>query len=91
MLLTDDYDALCRLDETVENRKGATTNTIDALPTQTVPHGGLPGAASGERLSCAVCLEEFAEGSELRCLPCLHKFHKVCWQRVVDTLLLVNC
>lgn len=42
-----------------------------------MPAGGLPGAAAGEKLSCAVCLEEFAEGSELRCLPCLHKFHKV--------------
>jgi E3 ubiquitin-protein ligase RLIM len=66
------------LDETVENRKGASSGTIEALPTQTVPAGGLPGAAAGERLSCAVCLEEFVEGSELRCLPCLHKFHKVC-------------
>lgn len=65
------------MDETVENRKGASTGTIEALPTQTVPSGGLPGAAAGERLSCAVCLEEFVEGSELRCLPCLHKFHKV--------------
>jgi hypothetical protein len=76
-LLADDYELLCRLDETVENRKGAGTSTIESLPTQTVPAGGLPGAAAGEKLSCAVCLEEFAEGSELRCLPCLHKFHKV--------------
>jgi hypothetical protein len=63
----------------VENRKGASAATIDAMPTQTVPQGGLPGAAAGERLSCAVCLEEFVEGAELRCLPCLHKFHKVSW------------
>jgi hypothetical protein len=76
---TDDYELLCRLDETVENRKGASAATIDAMPTQTVPQGGLPGVAAGERLSCAVCLEEFVEGSELRCLPCLHKFHKVSW------------
>lgn len=60
----------------MENRKGAASTTIEALPTQTVPSGGLAGAA-GERLSCAVCLEEFAEGSELRSLPCLHRFHKV--------------
>jgi hypothetical protein len=46
------------------------------MPTQTVPAGGLRGAC-GARLSCAVCLEEFCEGSELRTLPCLHKFHKV--------------
>ncbi len=30
----DDYEALCRLDETVENRKGASQQEVDALPTQ---------------------------------------------------------
>lgn len=67
---------LLRLDETVE-KKGAKTSTIEALPTQTVPAGGITGTA-GEKLSCAVCLEEYAEGAELRTLPCLHKFHKGC-------------
>ena len=84
----DDYELLCRLDETVENHKGAAASTIDALPTQTVPAGGLAGAAPGERLSCAVCLEEFNEGAELRTLPCLHRFHKV--SRVADGLLAGN-
>jgi hypothetical protein len=78
----DDYEVLCRLDETVENRKGAAAGTIDSLPTQAVPPGGLLGAA-GEKLSCAVCLEEFVEGAELRALPCLHKFHKGCIDRCV--------
>lgn len=73
----EDYELLCRLDETVENRKGAAAGTIAALPTQTVPAGGILGP-EGEKLSCAVCLEEFVEGAELRSLPCLHKFHKDC-------------
>lgn len=30
----DDYEALCRLDENVENRKGATRAEINALPTE---------------------------------------------------------
>jgi hypothetical protein len=72
----DDYEMLLRLDETVE-KKGASSNTIEALPTQTVPVGGITGAA-GEKLSCPVCLEEFVEGAELRSLPCLHRFHKSC-------------
>lgn len=76
----DDYEVLCQLDETVENRKGAAAGAIDSLPTQAVPPGGLLGAA-GEKLSCAVCLEEFVEGAELRALPCLHKFHKGCIDR----------
>jgi E3 ubiquitin-protein ligase RNF38/44 len=68
---------LCQLDETVENRKGATVAQIETLPAQTVPAGGLLGEA-GEKLSCAVCLEEFVEGAQLRALPCLHKYHKDC-------------
>jgi hypothetical protein len=84
-LPADDYDVLCRLDETVENRKGAAAGTIDSLPTQSVPPGGLVGAG-GERLSCAVCLEEFVEGAELRALPCLHKFHKGCIDRCVEVV-----
>lgn len=73
----DDYDMLCRLDETVESRKGASTAEIEALPIQTVPPGGLHGD-SGEPLSCAVCLEELAEGAQLRALPCMHRFHRSC-------------
>jgi hypothetical protein len=75
--LPDDYDLLCRLDDTVENRKGAKSATIESMPTQTVPAGGLTGA-NGEKLNCTVCLEEFTEGAELRSLPCLHKYHKEC-------------
>jgi hypothetical protein len=52
----DDYEMLCRLDETVENKKGASALQLAALPTQTVPAGGLLGDG-GERLACSVCLE----------------------------------
>lgn len=72
----------------MENRKGAAAGAIDSLPTQAVPPGGLLGAA-GEKLSCAVCLEEFVEGAELRALPCLHKFHKSCIDRCVSACLCV--
>lgn len=79
-MLADDYEALCRLDDTVENRKGAAATTIEALPTQTVPAGGLVGE-NGEKLSCAVCLEEFCGGAQLRGLPCMHRFHAGCIDR----------
>jgi hypothetical protein len=73
----DDYEMLCRLDETVENKKGASAAQLAALPAQTVPAGGLLGEG-GERLRCSVCLEEFDEGQALCSLPCVHKFHAGC-------------
>lgn len=76
----DDYDELCRLDEMVESKKGASPGQLAALPTQTAPPGGLLGEG-GERLSCSVCLEEFEEGQALCTLPqCLHKYHAGCVQ-----------
>ncbi|KAI8471091.1 MAG: hypothetical protein J3K34DRAFT_418495, partial [Monoraphidium minutum] len=75
----DDYDMLCRLDELVENKKGASGAQLAALPAQTAPAGGLLGEG-GERLACSVCLEEFGEGQQLCTLQCLHKFHAGCIQ-----------
>lgn len=75
----DDYEMLCRLDDMVENKKGASTTQLAALPTQTVHASSLLGEG-GERLSCSVCLEEFGEGQQLCTLPCLHKFHADCIQ-----------
>eukprot|EP00798_Chlamydomonas_sp_ICE-L_P014666 gene14666-20701_t len=80
----DDYDMLCRLDEGVENRKGATQDTIDSLPTQVVCRGGnRSGKADdcGEVPNCSICLEDAEEGSVLRSLPCCHKFHRDCIDR----------
>ncbi|KIY99409.1 hypothetical protein MNEG_8552 [Monoraphidium neglectum] len=75
----DDYDLLCRLDDTVDSRKGASKEQLSQLPTQTAPAGGLTGEG-GERLACSVCLEEFGDGQQLCTLPCLHKFHAGCIQ-----------
>uniref|UniRef100_A0A7S3VPG8 RING-type domain-containing protein n=1 Tax=Dunaliella tertiolecta TaxID=3047 RepID=A0A7S3VPG8_DUNTE len=80
----DDYEALCRLDESVENRTGATRAEINALPTEVVrktkPQAGSAEQEGGERvevLECAICIEEVQPGEVLRTTPCLHKFHKV--------------
>lgn len=73
----DDYEALLRLDEAVENKRGASAGQLSALPTQTAPAGGLAGGG-GERLACAVCLEELGGGQQLCSLPCTHKFHAGC-------------
>lgn len=73
----DDYEWLCRLDDTVENRKGASQTVIESLPTQLVEPGETEVLA-GEKQRCTVCLEDFMEGAVLRRLPCAHKFHKEC-------------
>jgi hypothetical protein len=73
----DDYDMLCRLDETVENKRGASAAQLSGLPTQTVAAGGLLGEG-GERLACSVCLEEYGEGQQMATLPCCHRFHAGC-------------
>lgn len=73
----DDYEWLCKLDDTVESRKAAPKQVIDSMPCRPVPPGGLR-EANGERQSCAVCLESYQEGEQLRELPCTHCFHKDC-------------
>lgn len=35
------------------------------------------GSRDGER-TCAICIEEFAQGDKLRQLPCQHEFHTEC-------------
>lgn len=71
----DDYEALLALDDTVENRKGATKDVIEAIPTVPVPFGGL--TESGDR-RCPICLEDYVSGATLRRLHCTHQFHKPC-------------
>lgn len=71
----DDYEALLALDDTVENRKGATKDVIEAIPTVPVPLGGL--TETGDR-RCPICLEDYVSGTTLRRLHCTHQFHKPC-------------
>lgn len=73
----EDYDWLCRLDETVENKKGASQREIDSCPTQIVTRGSVP-SDTGDVASCSICMEDFAEGNVLRSLPCAHRFHRDC-------------
>jgi len=66
-----DYEMLLKLDEQVENRKGAKKNIIEKLPTFTVEK-------EDQVKSCCVCLCETEIGSEVRKLPCGHYFHVEC-------------
>ena len=84
----DDYETLLRLDERVENRRGASRRDIEALPTHVArgPAGGSEASAAAGKLShrnsdvaqCSVCLEDVASGQVMRLLPCAHRFHKDC-------------
>jgi hypothetical protein len=81
----DDYDMLCRLDETVENRRGATAAQLAALPTQTAPAGGLL-SEGGERLACSICLEvgRAARGSSSFALSPGRKHRRPARNRLLD-------
>jgi len=65
---------------------GASAATIRNLPSRryTAP----TGAPAGEQPSCAICMENYAEGDQLRVLPCRHEFHTACadkWLEIRDT------
>lgn len=75
----DDYEALCRLDEKVENRKGASQKDIDALPTHVARDSVRQADAKQDcQQSCPICLEDVVPGAVLRHLPCTHRFHQSC-------------
>lgn len=50
-------------------------DTVNALPTRTHCN-----ARDGDG-TCAVCLDDFAEGDQLRVLPCTHAYHVACIDR----------
>lgn len=76
-----------RLDEGLENRRGASKQVIDSLETVRLPRAGraaADGSSGGEPSSpeaCAVCLEELRAGEVVRKLPCGHCYHKQCITR----------
>lgn len=73
----EDYELLCRLDEQVENRKGAKDEQLMALPTEVMGAGGRR-RSDGSLTNCTICLEELAPGDVLKRLPCQHDFHSDC-------------
>ncbi|KAK9833098.1 hypothetical protein WJX74_007137 [Apatococcus lobatus] len=68
----NDYEALLALDDSVENRKGATAEAIAAIPTR------VAGMSAEAECKCPICLENFDRGVTLRDLPCGHHFHQEC-------------
>lgn len=71
---SEDYEWLCRLDETVESKKGASQREIDAIPVEVFTEAT---ARSGDA-TCCICMENYMETNVLRTLACGHCFHKDC-------------
>ena len=42
---------------------------------------GGASTASSDQTTCAICLEDYAQGSEVKTLPCMHNFCKDCIDR----------
>ena len=88
----DDYEALLKLDERVENRKGASSRDIEALPTHIAKGPSSRGAPASSAeaaavqknkdddnvVRCPICLEDVVSGQVMRLLPCAHRFHRDC-------------
>lgn len=80
----DDYEALLRLDETVE-RKGASQDAISKLETIRLPRGGPSNNNAQQFDDCTICLEACKPGDMLRKLPCGHTYHQACIDRWLTT------
>ncbi|KAF3324924.1 NEP1-interacting protein 1 [Carex littledalei] len=64
--------------ETGGNSGGMEKNSIDMLPVIKFNHRNHVDA-SGEKISCSVCLQDFQSGDTARVLPhCKHMFHLPC-------------
>ena len=62
---------------TEHQRRGASSETINALPLIT-----LKDDHNEKNVVCNICLEEFQKGDEIRKLPqCQHEFHRQCIDR----------
>ncbi|KAK8668901.1 hypothetical protein V6N13_106347 [Hibiscus sabdariffa] len=66
-----------QLAENDPNRYGtppASKSAIEALPTVKIAKNNL----NSEFNQCAVCMDEFEEGTEAKQMPCKHRYHKDC-------------
>ncbi|KAK7360262.1 hypothetical protein VNO77_02245 [Canavalia gladiata] len=58
--------------------KGLSGDSVEKIPKITITNANNIDA-SGERVSCSVCLQDFQLGETVRCLPhCNHMFHLPC-------------
>lgn len=88
------YEELLELQERMgQVDRGASEEAISSLPTRTYGGGeasssmgaggdnGGASTASSDQTTCAICLEDYAQGSEVKTLPCMHNFCKDCIDR----------
>jgi hypothetical protein len=61
-----------------ENRRGASRETIDALPLVTLDSVEAIEALTENQKTCNICLEDFQKGDKMRKLDCSHTFHQGC-------------
>lgn len=70
---------LSEMFETGGAAKGMPVDAIDELPVMRFTEHTAVDAASGERIGCCVCLQDFEGGEAARSLPqCGHTFHLPC-------------
>lgn len=67
----NDYELLLSLDESLQNKKGATEEMIKNLPIYIV-------TKEEDIKRCCICLCDMEEGTETTKLPCSHYFHQDC-------------
>ncbi|PNW88949.1 hypothetical protein CHLRE_01g051700v5 [Chlamydomonas reinhardtii] len=85
----EDYEMLCRLDERVENRKGAKEEQLAALPTEVLTADNPRRRSDGAPATCAVCMEDLVAGETVKRIPCAHEFHENCIDQWLRTK--ANC
>jgi hypothetical protein len=73
------YDRLLQVFGDGGENRGASSETISALPICTIvdPERELPA----DKRQCCICLEDFSQGEGRTSLPCMHGFHTGCVNR----------
>ncbi|KYR00725.1 hypothetical protein DLAC_02766 [Tieghemostelium lacteum] len=77
---SNDYEMLLQLDENIQNKKGADTKTVKAIPSYIVTE------KTKTDDDCCICLTKLEIGESVKTLPCLHVFHEEC----IDKWLVIN-